>query len=145
MARWIATAGGLGYAPVAPGTVASLPPALLVWLLAPTDGWLLAAAALVGAVGIWASGREEARVGVHDPSSIVIDEVAGMLVACLGQPRTLGWILALFLLFRVMDVWKPPPIRQLQVLPGGLGIVVDDLLAGVYAGVLGYLARRLWS
>ena len=138
-ARLIATCGGLGYAPVAPGTVASLPIALLVWAIAPSDRWLLLAAVLVTALGIWAAGREEARVGTHDPRSIVVDEAAGMLVACLGQPRTLLWTVGLFLLFRVFDVWKPLGIRPLQALPGGWGIVVDDLLAGAYANLLGQL------
>jgi phosphatidylglycerophosphatase A len=136
IARWIATCGGLGYAPVVPGTVASLPVALLAWLLAPGGPWLAAAALVVSAAGIWAAGREEARLGVHDPGSIVVDEAAGMLVALVGHPASLSWVLALFLLFRVMDVWKPFPIHRLQSLPGGWGVVCDDLLAGLYANLL---------
>jgi len=143
VARWIATGGGLGYAPIAPGTVASLPPALLVWALAPHDAWLLAAAVLVTVVGIWAAGREARRVGLKDPSSIVVDEVAGMALALVGHPHTLGWTLGLFVLFRVMDVWKPFPIRRLEALPGGAGIVLDDLLAGVYASLVGALIYRI--
>ena len=143
MARWIATGLGLGYAPIAPGTVASLPVALGVSCVAPPDLWLLGAAVVVAAVGIWASGLEEVRVGVKDPSSIVVDEAAGMLVALLGHPRNLSWVLGLFLLFRVMDVWKPFPIRQLQELPGGWGVVMDDLLAGVYANLLIQIPRGL--
>lgn len=138
-ARWIATCGGLGYAPLVPGTITSLPVALLVWLLGPPDAWLLGAVAVVSGVGIWAAGREEVRVGVRDPSSIVVDEVAGMLLALLGQPRTLPWALGLFVLFRIFDVWKPLGIRQLQELPGGWGVVADDLLAGAYASLLGQL------
>ena len=145
LARWIATAGGLGYAPVAPGSVTSLPVALLVWAWAPPRSWLLGVTAIVSAVGIWAAGREEARVGERDPSSVVVDEVAGMLVAMLAAPPGLGWVLLLFLLFRVMDVWKPFPIDRLQDLPGGWGIVVDDLLAGVYAGLVGWLAQLVWA
>jgi phosphatidylglycerophosphatase A len=144
-ARLLATAGGLGYAPIAPGTVASLPVALLIWLAAPGDVWLGAAALVVTGLGIWASHVEARRVEVKDPSSVVVDEVAGMLVALVAQPRSLRWVLVLFVLFRVMDVWKPFPIRQLQALPGGLGIVVDDLLAGVYASALGSLARWLFE
>jgi phosphatidylglycerophosphatase A len=144
LARWVATAGGLGYAPFAPGSVTSLPVALLVWAWAPPRSWLLGVTAVVTAVGIWAAGREEARAGEHDPSSIVVDEVAGMLVAMLAAPPGLGWTLLFFVLFRVMDVWKPFPIHRLQDLPGGWGIVVDDLLAGVYAGLLGRLAHLVW-
>ena len=112
-----------------------------MWALRPADLWLLIGAAVVTAVGIWAAGREEARVGVRDPSSIVVDEVAGMLVALAGHPKGLPWVLALFLLFRVFDVWKPFPIRRLQDLPGGLGVVADDLLAGLYANLLGRVAH----
>jgi phosphatidylglycerophosphatase A len=139
LARWIATAGGLGYAPVAPGTVTSLPIALAVWWLRPGDVALLGATAVVAGLGIWAAGREEARVGTKDPRAIVIDEVAGMLIACCGHPRTLPWVLGLFLVFRAFDVLKPLGINRLQTLPGGLGVVVDDLLAGVYASLLGQL------
>lgn len=98
-------------------------------------------AAVIAVVGVWAAGREEARVGTHDPSSIVVDEAAGMLVALVGHPRTLPWVLGLFLLFRLLDVWKPLGIRSLQALPGGWGIVVDDLLAGAYASLAGQLRR----
>ncbi len=143
-ARWIATAGGLGYAPVAPGTVTSLVVALVVWAGAPGAGWLLAVTVAVSVVAIWAAGREETRVGVHDPSTIVVDEVAGMLVALIAVPPRLGWVLVLFVLFRVFDVWKPYPIDRLQQLPGGWGIVADDLLAGVYANLLGRLADAVW-
>ena len=139
LARWIATAGGLGYAPVAPGTVASLPVALAVWWLAPGDIALLVATAVVAVVGIWAAGREEERSGAKDPSAIVIDEVAGMLLACYSHPRTLLWVLGLFVAFRVFDVLKPFGIHRLQALPGGVGVVVDDLVAGLYASVLGQL------
>jgi phosphatidylglycerophosphatase A len=139
LARWIATVGGLGYAPVAPGTVASLPVALVVWWLQPSDLVLLAATVAVSVVGIWAAGREEARVGTKDPNSIVVDEVAGMLIACVGNPRTLPWVLGLCLAFRVFDVLKPLGINRLQDLPGGFGVVVDDLLAGVYVSLLGQL------
>lgn len=139
LARWIATCGGLGYLPLAPGTFTSLPVALAVWALAPSDAWLVGVATVVTVVGIWAAGWEEARVGARDPSSIVVDEAAGMLVALAGQPRTLPWVLGLFLLFRLLDVWKPLGIRQLQALPGGWGIVVDDLLAGAYASLAGQL------
>jgi phosphatidylglycerophosphatase A len=143
LARWIATAGGLGYAPVAPGTVASLPAALAVWWLAPGNGALLGATAVVTVIGVWAATREEARIGEKDPGAIVIDEVAGMLVACYGLPRTLPWVLGLFIAFRVLDVWKPLGIRQLQALPGGLGVVADDLLAGAYASLVGQVLRFL--
>jgi phosphatidylglycerophosphatase A len=93
----------------------------------------------VTVVGIWAAGREEARTGVKDPRVIVIDEVAGMLLACAGHPRTWPWALGLFLAFRFFDVVKPLGIARLQALPGGVGVVVDDLAAGLCACLLGHL------
>jgi phosphatidylglycerophosphatase A len=143
VARLIATVGGLGYAPVAPGTVASLPFAAVVWIFAPPTLGLIAAALGVTVVGIWAAGREEAHLGQHDPSCLVVDEAAGMLVTLVAVPPALGWALAGFVLFRVMDVWKPFPIDRLQRLPGGYGVVADDVLAGVYANVLLQLFGRL--
>jgi phosphatidylglycerophosphatase A len=88
---------------------------------------------------MWAASREEDRVGAKDPRAIVIDEVAGMLLACYGHPRTLPWVLGLFLAFRVLDVWKPLGVDKLQALPGGVGVVADDLLAGAYVSLLGQL------
>lgn len=142
-AFWIATCAGIGYAPVAPGTLASLPVALLLWLLAPSDRAVLGLAVVAAGLGIWAAGRVEAASGVKDPGIIVVDEVAGMLVAALGQPRSWGWLLALFVLFRGFDIWKPFPIRRLQAWPGGLGVVADDLLAGLYANLLLQFVRLL--
>jgi phosphatidylglycerophosphatase A len=139
LARWLATAGGLGYSPFAPGTVTCVPVALAVWWLQPGDATLLAATAVVSAIGVWAAGQEERRAGEKDPRAIVIDEVAGMLLACCGNPRTMPWVLGLFLAFRAFDVLKPLGINRLQDLPGGVGVVADDLLAGLYAGLLGQL------
>jgi phosphatidylglycerophosphatase A len=114
-----------------------------VWWLAPGDLALLAGVGAVALVGAWAAGREEQRVGEKDPGAIVVDEVAGMLLACSGLPRGLVWVLAAFLAFRVLDVWKPLGIRRLQALPGGVGVVVDDLVAGAYVSLLGQL-RHVW-
>jgi phosphatidylglycerophosphatase A len=121
--------------PFAPGSVASLPVALLVWGAAPSTVTLLGALLVVTIAGIWAAGREETYLGRLDPPCLVVDEVAGMLVAVVGLPRELGWVLAAFFLFRLLDVWKPYPIDHLQRLPGGFGVVMDDLLAGLYANL----------
>jgi phosphatidylglycerophosphatase A len=121
--------------------VASLPAAALVWWLAPRDLALLAGAALIAVAGIWAAGRTEDRLGETDPSEIVVHEVAGMLIACAGHPRTVPWVLGAFLVFRAFDIGMPLGIRQLPELPGGLGVVADDMLAGVYRSLLGHLLR----
>lgn len=87
--------------------------------------------------GIWASGRSIPLLGNDDPSEAVVDEVMGQLITFCFVPFGIAWpfVLAGFLLFRLFDIWKPFPIRDLEVLPGGLGICADDIVAGVYAGV----------
>ena len=127
---------------MAPGSAASLPVALLVWGIAPATPVLVTAILVATVLGIWAAGREEAYLGRLDPGCLVVDEVAGMLVALVGLPVHLGWVLAAFFLFRVFDIWKPYPIDHLQRLPGGFGVVADDLLAGLYAN-LGLQLLRL--
>ena len=139
----IATVGGVGLAPLVPGTVGSLV-ALALLLLIPFTPWSLGLTTLaVVAVGIWAAGRTEARLGEHDPRSVVVDEVAGYFVAALVLPQTWKWLLAAFIGFRLLDVIKPFPVRQLQALPGGWGIVVDDLAAGAYTALALHLVRAL--
>ena len=88
-------------------------------------------------VGIWASGHTNSIFGNEDPSEAVVDEVMGQLITFCFIPFGLSWpfILAGFLLFRLFDIWKPYPIRDLEILPGGLGICADDIVAGVYAGI----------
>ena len=88
-------------------------------------------------LGIWAAGRSIPLLGNEDPSEAVVDEVMGQLITFCFIPFGLSWpfILAGFLLFRAFDIWKPYPIRTLEVLPGGLGICADDIVAGVFAGI----------
>jgi len=137
----LATAGGAGYAPIAPGTVGSLVALPLVPLVARlrSDGWLpaLAFVALVAAVAVWTAGRAEAIFGAADHGRIVIDEVAGIAVAALFVPAT--WLAAalVFVAFRILDATKPFPAGAIdRHVHGGLGVVGDDLVAGVYAGCL---------
>lgn len=139
----IASGAGTGYAPIAPGTVGSAPAAALWWLAVAWAGvssvsWL-AVVAIVTALGIWAAGEAEKLYGRHDDGRITIDEWAGQGVALLFVPAPPGqeaWVaLSAFLLFRLFDIWKPPPARRFEALPGGLGVVADDLMAGVYANL----------
>jgi phosphatidylglycerophosphatase A len=138
-ATLVATFFGVGRLRPGPGTWGSLATALLWWLLAshlPPAARLPVIALLivvVVAVGIPAATLEARGCGKEDPSHVVIDEVAGQLVTLIACP--LGWqaLLAGFILFRVFDIVKPPPVRSLERLPEGTGIVVDDLGAGVYA------------
>ncbi len=159
------TTWGVGYIPGAPGTYGSaigvaiylgvdgivgwantlkpfydqIAPDLIAWVHA-GFGVILISFCLVG---IWSSSRAIALLGNSDPSEATVDEVMGQLITFLFIPFGLSWpfIFAGFLLFRLFDIWKPYPIDDLQVLPGGLGVCADDIVAGVYAGVclaLGY-------
>jgi phosphatidylglycerophosphatase A len=130
---------GLGLGPVAPGTWGSLLAFPLWWLTggASTPWWLLVLVGLV-LLGLgWAACQEGELAWGHDPSRVVADEVAGQWLAlALGQPATL-WTMGLaFLLFRLFDIWKPWIIDRAQRLPGGLGVMADDVLAGLLAGLL---------
>jgi len=135
-----ATFLGTGYAPIAPATAASFAVALLGWWLGRGGAWPLPAQlgllVLVTALGVPAASALERRYG-PDPKRVVCDEVAGMLVTYLGVAvgaGPAGW-LAGFFWFRVFDILKPFPVRRLERLPGGWGIMADDLLAGVYAQI----------
>jgi len=136
-ARWIATAFGSGYSPVAPGTAGSLVGLLLFWPLA-GQAWPIQGAACVAVfvVGTVAADRVAREVGKEDPGLVVVDEVMGMWVTLVGIPLSPLTAVAGFLLFRVMDIVKPWPARNLESLHGGLGIMADDAAAGVYANLL---------
>ncbi len=129
---------GAGLAPKAPGTFGSLLALPLAWLtVSMALEWrLLVGIALVGA-GIWLCGQAARRIGVHDHPGIVWDEIAGMYLVLLVTPLSIGsWALA-FGLFRLFDIWKPWPIRDLDHrLGGGVGIMLDDLVAALYAALL---------
>jgi phosphatidylglycerophosphatase A len=132
---WIATLGPVGYWPLGPGTVASAL-ATLAWWALPWH-WLawLGMVAAVTAMGVVVAGRAERVLG-HDDGRIVIDEVAGMGIALLASPRTWAGAAAAFALFRLFDIVKPPPVGRLQRVPGGWGVMIDDLAAGVIAAAL---------
>jgi phosphatidylglycerophosphatase A len=136
---------GTGLAPVAPGTFGSLPGVLLFWLTMDFGLYVqLGVALTIALAGVWICGESARRIGVHDHGGIVWDEIVGMYVTLLAAPVTVvGWVLA-FVFFRVMDIVKPWPIRDLDHrLGGGLGIMLDDLAAALYAAVLLGLYRWL--
>lgn len=136
---------GAGHAPVASGTVGSFVTVVAIWLLPVTPLRILVALVVVTVVGIWAGARVERALGRKDPGVIVIDEVAGMLLSVILLPPTIPVLVTAFLLFRLFDIWKPFPARESQVLTGGLGVMVDDLIAGFYALVLVLGARALFG
>lgn len=146
IARWIATGFGSGYAPFAPGTVASALALFLAWLCRGVAGWwsLLLVSAVIG-IAIWsAEAARHAFDNPEDPSTIVVDEIAGIFLAMWGQPWTWGAVLVAFFGFRLLDVIKPWPIYRFERLPGGLGIVADDLAAGAGTWLLVALLTRWW-
>lgn len=145
MAFALASVFGAGYAPVASGTVGSLVTAVAIWLLPLTPLRIAVALAAVVVIGIWAGSRVERVLGRKDPGVIVIDEVAGMLLSMVLLPRTLPVLATAFLLFRIFDIWKPFPARESQALSGGMGVMMDDLIAGLYALVLVMGARALFG
>lgn len=134
----IATGLGVGWAPIAPGTFGSIPALALAWACARTGTpWALAAAlAVITVLGTWAADRAAALLGAKDPGRVVIDEVAGQSATLLFLPVTVPVLVAGFVLFRILDIWKPFPARGLESLPGGSGIMADDLMVGIYGNLI---------
>lgn len=133
---------GCGLVRYAPGTAGTLGAIPLYQLVRPHGLGAVAATALaVAALGVWSSARVANATGLHDPQFVCVDEVAGVLVTWLAAPE--GWkgTLAGFVLFRLFDWTKPYPARDLERLPGGLGIMCDDLAAGAW-GAAALLALR---
>jgi len=136
--HWLPFGLGVGLLPVAPGTWGSLLAVGIFWLVPPVPLFVqltaLAGAFVIGCVICGISAR---RLGVHDHGGIVFDEIVAMLLVLCVTPRTAGWTLAAFLLFRLFDVLKPWPVREADHrIPGGLGIMLDDVLAAVYAALV---------
>lgn len=144
---WIVTMGGAGLLPKMPGTYGSAVAAILVWLAFRFDGpsqWILigglvAFSVMCVALGGWA----QDFLGRKDPGPVVVDEGAGICLTLLYQPHYGAWAIVIgFVAFRLFDITKPPPARQLEKLPAGWGILADDLAAAVYANVLCQLLLR---
>ena len=133
----VATWGGAGYLPWMPGTWGTLAALPLWWLLRPLGFWGYGLALVVlVAVSIWVTGWAQDYLGPDHPS-IVLDEVVGLLAALAWVPLTWPWVLSGFALFRLFDIWKPFPVKYCEELPGGWGVTLDDLAAGLLArGVL---------
>lgn len=152
LATWL----GSGYLPKAPGTwgtLAALPFALLIGYYSGFFGLGLATLAAF-VMGLWAAKGYMQRTQTHDPGAVVIDEVAGIWLTCLplywGQQLPLNWgsmiwVAIAFGLFRIFDIFKPWPVSWADNLPGALGVMLDDILAGLYAGAILFTAYHFWS
>jgi phosphatidylglycerophosphatase A len=145
LALVIATWFGCGYVPKAPGTAGSLAALGIAWLLHRYTGLQWGAfaflAMLLLPIAVWAAHLTAQVTGLRDPQIVVVDEVVGQWMTLAGA-FTLNWKswLAALVLFRLFDVWKPFPVRQLERLPGGVGIVADDAMAGVYGALVLFAA-----
>ena len=144
---FLATGAGAGYAPFAPGTAGATLGLVLAWtLFGPlwelSPAICLLAFALAFAVAIWIAGRAESILSEHDSGKIVIDEVLAMVATLFGIPLTLPFIIAGFLAFRALDVIKPFPAGWVdRRMPGGAGVMLDDLVAALYANLA---LRVMW-
>ena len=157
LAYAIATGGGAGFSPIAPGTLGAIEAVALFSVigiiageqlrLSPQLSLLLFSLlnAILFAVGVWASSRTCRICEMDDPSQIVIDEVSGQLIALtpLLLFPSLAGVVAAFVLFRFFDIVKPYPIRELEQLHGGMGVMADDALSGIFAAALVWVAVAL--
>lgn len=134
----LATGLYFGKSPKAPGTVGTLWGIPLAWGLVKTGPFLyMGATVLLAVAGIFIAQHHENRLGVHDSGEIVFDEIVGFLITMVWIPLTWQSLLAGFVLFRILDAAKPPPIKQVdQRIQGGLGVMADDIVAGIIANVL---------
>jgi len=146
---FLATGVYSGYSPIAPGTAGSVVGLVLVWFVtgpmwAYSPLLTLALFAIAFAISCWISGRAEEIFNEPDSSKIVIDEVLGMAVTMFGNPITVPWMLAGFLLFRIFDVLKPWPASIIdRQVPGGAGVMLDDFAVAIYANIILQVAWRL--
>ena len=144
LAHVLAVWFGCGHVPIAPGTAGTVG-AIPLYLLLRSHGPLavFAAAIVVTVVGVWAAGIVERRLAKKDPQIVCIDEVAGVLLTWVAAPATWNGLLAGFVVFRLLDQFKPWPARRAERLPGGQGVMFDDVVAGAWGALVILGARRL--
>lgn len=141
---FIAQGAYSGKSPFAPGTAGTVVGVLLYLVLKGlSPAWYLVACVLVIGSGVWAAEEAEKLLGKKDAQSIVIDEIAGYLISMVLVPSGWMYVVAAFILFRVFDVIKPWPLKRLQDLRGGVGVVLDDVGAGIYTNAFLQLASYL--
>jgi phosphatidylglycerophosphatase A len=144
LTQFFATFFYLGYSPIAPGTAGTLGGVVLFYFLSKFSPSLYILFFLGFIIfSVWVSTKASGILGKNDPRQVVIDEVCGYLVTMLLVPPSLVNIILGFSLFRFFDVVKPPPVRRLEGLPGGYGIVADDIAAGIYANIVLQVITRV--
>lgn len=132
----IASVFYIGYLPIAPGTLGSLASLVLYYFICHNAVLMAAVILAIITLGFITAGKVERMFEEKDPGEIVIDEFAGMLIALYRLPPTMGYVVTGFLLFRFFDIVKPKPIASLEKMNGSLGIMSDDIIAGIYANIL---------
>jgi phosphatidylglycerophosphatase A len=149
LSLFIASASYIGFIPGAPGTYASIATTLVYFLVVRLSHHVvpslqLSVVCLISLIGVLTSDNASRSSGIEDPSFVVIDEVAGQLMTFLFLPVSAFNLIAGTFAFRLFDIWKPYPIRKLEPLGHGVGIMADDLLAGVYANIILQLLNLLF-
>ncbi len=149
LGKFIGLGFGAGLSPIAPGTAGSLAAVFIYYLISLAAGsagpYILVVLILLGApIGIWATGLLVTDAD-PDPGRAVWDEFVGMWITCLFLPATIPWLAAAFFTFRVFDVFKPWPARRLESWHGGLGIMADDVVAGIYGVALLAALQLVWG
>lgn len=134
ISRLIATGLFVGYVPFAPGTAGSILGLFLYWAIPGTESFgLLAAILLLFLLGVWSAKAVEQVTGVEDNQIIVIDEIVGVLVTLMFFEKSFTWLVVGCILFRFFDIVKLYPARRAEELPGGWGVMLDDVVAGIYS------------
>ncbi len=136
-ADWYSTCFRIGYFPLAPGTLGSLI-AFIAWILLPETSIisLIIAISIIFIIGVFSTGFIEKSYKIQDPSYIIIDEWVGMWIALLFVTNETIWLVLSFVLFRLFDILKIYPVNKMEKLNGGMGIMLDDVVAGLYAGLI---------
>jgi phosphatidylglycerophosphatase A len=144
LCKLIASVFYIGYLPVAPGSLGSFTALFLYFFIKDSPGMMSLGIVSCFILGILTAGRAERVFGSQDSDEIIIDEFTGMLVSLYLLPPTMGYVVSAFLLFRFFDIVKPRPINKLETIGGSWGIMLDDLMAGVYTNVILQLVFRIF-
>ncbi len=142
LAKCCGTFFGIGYFPIAPGTAATAAGLSVAFFLAPTPQWYWISFIIFVITGVIAAGHIEGQLKEKDPGIVVIDEVVGVMLGVAFLPLTPAILISGFFLFRAFDMFKIYPINKLESLPGGWGIMLDDVMAGIYTNIVLQIAIR---
>jgi|SRR3989338_2495644 len=142
LVKFIATFCFIGYVPLAPGSAASIAGGLIAIFLFPSLAIYVAVWLIITILGFIASDRMEAIMGKKDPGCIVIDEVSGIMISFFLLPPTTSVLITAFFLFRAFDMFKIYPVNKFEPLKGGVGVMMDDIIAGIYTFIVMHLALR---